>query len=142
MPDMLIRDSLVATGRTREQARDFTNWIEQHRDSPDSSARGDIQVPEELSNLLVRALNIIADGGSVSIGSLPEMLTTTVAADVLGVSRTTLMKMVAANELDHTKIGSHTRLKRDDVFEFRRRRLQQQREALDRLLELEDELGL
>lgn len=52
------------------------------------------------------------------------------------------MRMVRDGELPHVKVGSHTRLRTDDVFAARDRRLQRKREALQELIELEDSLGL
>lgn len=135
------RESLFATDRERAQARELTEWIDSHQ-TPDLSIVGKIELPREIAGLLSRALKIIAAGGSVTLGSLPEQLSTTVAADVLGVSRTTLMKLVRENALPHEKVGSHTRLHRDDVLDLKAKRIQKQRAALRELIELEDSLDL
>lgn len=95
-------------------------------------------LPPELSAMVTDILRIVARGGSVTVGSMPEDVTTTVAAELLGVSRPTLMKLVAEGAVPATKVGSHTRLKSADVLEFRRARLERQRAAFERLLELED----
>lgn len=89
-----------------------------------------------------KLIAVLADGGSVTVGGMPEVITTTTAAEALGVSRPTLMKFVRNGDLPSSQVGRHTRLKRDDVLAFRRERLQKQRDALDELLKLEDELGL
>jgi excisionase family DNA binding protein len=95
-------------------------------------------VPPELSALLTSVLRAVADGGVVTIGSMPEELTTTAAAELLGVSRPTLMKIVAAGEVPAHKVGTHTRLRAVDVLELRRARIGRQREAFTQLLALED----
>lgn len=97
-------------------------------------------VPNELAQLLARVIESIAEGGTMTVGTLPREITTTVAASQLGVSRPTLMKMIAAGDLPAHKVGSHTRLLTEDVLTFRRARLERQRSALDELLALEDEL--
>lgn len=51
---------------------------------------------------------------------MPEVITTTTAAEVLGVSQPTLMKFVRSRDIPSTLVGRHTRLKRDDGFAFRR----------------------
>lgn len=101
-----------------------------------------ITLPSELSAIMTTILQTMARGGTVTVGSMPEDVTTTVAADLLGVSRPTLMKMVVEGELPSTKVGTHTRLKSDDVLNFKRARLERQRTAFDELLELEDEKTL
>lgn len=101
---------------------------------------GTVAVPAELARLLGRILQTVATGGTVTVGTLPEELTTTVAAEQLGVSRPTLLKMVAESQIPAHKVGTHTRFKTEDVMKFRRARLVRQRTALQELLDLEDEL--
>jgi len=104
-------------------------------------ANGDVRLlPPELSALIQRAVQALATNGSVSIGSLPEELTSNTAADVLGVSRPTLLKLAKSGQVASFKVGSHTRFQRDDVLEFKARREQERRRALSELLDLEDQL--
>jgi excisionase family DNA binding protein len=98
-----------------------------------------VRLPHELSALVTAVLETIARGGTVTVGSMPEDITTTTAADLLGVSRPTLMKMLSRGELPAHRVGSHTRLKSSDVTEFKRARLARQRKAFEELLELEDQ---
>ncbi|WP_374946763.1 helix-turn-helix domain-containing protein [Agreia sp.] len=93
------------------------------------------EVPLEpnLARFVVTLVQSIAADGTITAGTLPEVLTTTVAARVIGVSRPTLMKMIARNELPSTKVGSHTRLLRRDVIDFRARRQDARIKAVDEL---------
>ena len=91
--------------------------------------------------VMARVLSIVARGGTVTIGSMPEELTTSTAAEQLGVSRPTLMKMIERGEIDAHKVGTHTRLRSTDVMEFRRSRQARRRQAFEELRALEDELG-
>ncbi|WP_203580808.1 helix-turn-helix domain-containing protein [Microbacterium hibisci] len=93
----------------------------------------------ELNSFLVQVLRGLARG-RVSVSTLPEELTTTVAAELVGVSRPTLMKLVRSGELPSRSVGSHTRLATADVLALRRRRAQERREALEALRALDDEL--
>jgi excisionase family DNA binding protein len=101
-----------------------------------------VNVPAELTKLLREVIQTIAEGGSVTIKTLPNELSTTVAADELGVSRPTLMRMIRDGEIHAHKVGTHTRLKRADVEKFRRARLARQRAAFEELRQLEDDLDL
>lgn len=98
-----------------------------------------ILVPKELSAVVARVLRVVAAGGTVTIGSMPEELTTTTAAEQLGVSRPTLMKMIARGEIPAHKVGSHTRLSTPNVLSFRAARLERQRQAFDEMRALEDD---
>lgn len=106
------------------------------------SRGGRVEVDRELSELLTSIVESLAAGRTVTLGAVPEVLTTSVAADLLGISRTALMKHVASGALPAHKVGTHTRLRTADVQAFRRARLERQRAAFERLLAVEDELEL
>ena len=93
-----------------------------------------VELPRHLSRFLAHLVQRAASGATIFTSSLPEELTTTTAADQLGVSRPTLMKMIAAGEIAATKVKSHTRLRRDDVLELRQRREARRSEAALELL--------
>lgn len=97
-------------------------------------------MPQELAAIIGRVLEVMASGGTVMVGSLPEELTTTVAAEQLGISRPTLMKLIRHDEIPAHKVGIHHRVKSADVLAFKRGRIQRQRQALEKLRVLEEEL--
>jgi len=66
-----------------------------------------IEIPRELSAVVAQILTIVARGGTVTIGSMPEELTTSTAAEQLGVSRPTLMKMIEHDEIPAHRVA-HT----------------------------------
>lgn len=136
------RQTLFARPQERRQAHEL---LEQLGGTPrsltvETPAHRKAPVPRELTAIIGRVLEIMAHGGTVMIGSLPEELTTTAAAEQLGISRPTLMKMIRNQEIASHMVGSHHRLKSADVLAFKRERLQRQRQALEELRELEDEL--
>lgn len=96
----------------------------------------------DLRRVLTRVLQALAAGHAVTVTTIPDVLTSTVAAEIIGVSRTTLMRHSRAGEIPSHKVGTHTRFRREDVMRFREEKLEKQRQALRELLELEDELGL
>ncbi len=77
----------------------------------------------------------------MTLMSTPEELTTTAAADMLGVSRPTLMKLIEAGEIRSHKVGSHSRLRSADVLELRTKRAAARKIAFEKLRELEEEVG-
>lgn len=98
------------------------------------------RLPPELSKIIDKAFRALAVNGSVTVGTLPDELTSNTAADVLGVSRPTLLKLAKDGEVESFKIGTHTRFKRDAVLAFKAKREEARRGALSELLELEDQL--
>lgn len=74
--------------------------------------------------------------------SLPPELTISLAADVLGVSRPTLMKWVNSGEIDSFNVGSHVQLTRDEVLRVKEERQRNRVQALNDLRELEEQHGI
>jgi excisionase family DNA binding protein len=99
-----------------------------------------VSVPHEVSAFLIQVLRGLARG-HFAVTALPEELTTTVAAELVGVSRPTLMKLVRGGELPSRQVGTHTRLRTGDVLALRKRRAQDRRAALEALSALDDEFG-
>lgn len=135
------RQILATSPAELDQAQQVVEQL-QTRTHANLSIRNDdnlVEVPTELSAVVARILSIVASGGSVTVSSMPEELTTSTAAEQLGVSRPTLMKMISRGEINSHRVGTHTRLLTSDVIEFRRARQERRREAFAKLRELEDE---
>jgi len=134
--------SLTITDRERSQAAELMGALGDEQMSALTTAHVTAPLPEDLGRLIHRVMTIIANGGTVSIASIPNELTTTAAADLLGISRKTLMKKVDAGEIPSHMVGTHHRFWRSDIAQFHRQRLEEQSQALADLMALEDELGL
>lgn len=98
------------------------------------------ELPSELSKIIDQAFRTLAANGHVTLGTLPDELTSNTAADVLGVSRPTLLKLARNGEVPSSKVGSHTRFKRDDVIAFKAKREEARRGALLELMDMQDRL--
>lgn len=142
MTATLTRESILASPRAQHEAHQISDRLDQESAPEQSVIVAGVELGDEIRTLLHRIITIIGEGGTVTVGSMPEVITTTVAADLLGISRTTVMKHVRNGELPSFQVGSHTKLRRDDVLAFRKSRLQEQRAALDKLLALEDEFDM
>ncbi|AIT61961.1 helix-turn-helix domain-containing protein [Corynebacterium doosanense] len=97
-------------------------------------------LPPELRNVVRQFVKAASEGKTVTIGTLPQELSTTEAARQLGMSRPTLMKLVHNEEIPAHKVGSHTRLHLKDVQEFQKNERRRQLDAFDKLREIDDEL--
>jgi len=96
-------------------------------------------LPAHLQEVLLDTLKALADSGEVFIGKMPEELTSTVAADVLGVSRPTLMKWVQEGTIESYKVGSHARFRREDVLALKTQRARARRNAFAELRAIDTE---
>jgi excisionase family DNA binding protein len=128
--------NVMVDARERAQASQVLKVLEDHPERLTLADDKQPELPAELARILATVVEVLANGGSVSIGSLPEELTTTVAAEQLGVSRPTLMKMIKDGQLPAHKVGSHHRVRLVDLRTFRRARLAAQQRAFDDLREL------
>jgi excisionase family DNA binding protein len=142
MPATLIAPSLTAIEPgLREEAQEFVRKTGDHVAGQVfiDVAGQRIALPPELSTYLVNFVDCIASGSAVGVRYLPHELTTTTAAEQIGVSRPTLMKMISAGEIRSHKIGSHTRLKASDVLEYVDIRRAARIKAAEKLADLTDE---
>lgn len=101
----------------------------------------EVTLPADLQRVLLGTIASIASDGEVTVGRTPEELTSTVAADLLGISRPTLMKWARDGEIDSFKVGTHTRFKRDEVLRVRKLRAQQRSTAFDELRAFDEKHG-
>ncbi|MFA5506665.1 MAG: helix-turn-helix domain-containing protein [Vulcanimicrobiota bacterium] len=102
----------------------------------------ELQIPPKVFHLLAQILEQLGEGNSVICTPIDAVLTTQRAADLLGVSRTHLIKLLKNKTLPHTMVGSHRRVKLTDLLSYKERRKQEQREAMKALMNESEELGL
>jgi len=103
----------------------------------DAVTFGDL--PETLKRLLFELLAQIARNEPVAILPLEAQLTTKEAADLLGVSRPHLVKLLEQRKIPFTRVGKHRRVLLKDVLDYQERTRE---EALDELQRQAQELGL
>lgn len=92
-----------------------------------------VELPEEVYRVLLRVVDAMQKGLSVTISPTSQTLTTQQAADLLGISRPTLIKALDHGNLPYTRSGTHRRLALTDVLDYREHRRQEQYAAIDSL---------
>lgn len=100
----------------------------------------------ELPNSVYRLLKEIARnmqlGRAVVLIPENQQVTTQRAADLLGVSRPHLVKLLEAGELPYHKAGSHRRIYLKDLIAYQKRRDAERKAALDRIAKEAFDSGL
>lgn len=101
-----------------------------------------VELPVAAVHLLLGILEHMACGNAVTLMPVHAELTTQQAADLLNVSRTHVVQLLDKENIPHRKIGTHRRVRAEDVLAYRRKTEHARRKALDEMTELDEELGL
>lgn len=87
-------------------------------------------LPAELRDVLRCAGKALSDGQAVIVEPRRTVLSTQEAADLLGVSRPTLVKLLESGQIAFTKPGRHRRVQLEDVLDYQQRTRARRREVL------------
>lgn len=103
--------------------------------------RGDqVEIPEEIHRVLVQVVAALSAGLAVTVAPQAMTLTTQQAADLLGISRPTLVKILNVGGIPYEQVGTHRRVLLADVLAYRERRREAQYAALAATsVDIEDE---
>jgi len=99
-------------------------------------------VDREMASSLSTLVEAVNAGRPVNITSLPAEVSTGQAADLLGVSRPTVVSLIDKGVLPATRLATHRRLRVEDVLAYQAEARLSRRAALDDLAEVSQELGL
>lgn len=146
MPDTLDLPTPDEVELAKAAARHLASALRTHSDgtvpiTTDIDGEVPVVLPRRAVQLLVDLLAQIANGNAVTLVPVHAQLTTQEAADLLNVSRPFLVKLIEAGEIPFQKVGTHRRLRADDVFAYRQAQEQRSRHALTALAQLDQELG-
>lgn len=89
-----------------------------------------IELPEAIHRALTKVVAALHAGKAVTIAPQTMTLTTQQAADLLGVSRPTVVRLINDDVLPAERIGNRHRLLLDDVLSYREERRKRQYKAL------------
>lgn len=98
-----------------------------------------VEIPEEIHRVLLQVIDSMQRGLAVSISPQSKTLTTQQAADLLGMSRPTLVKLLDQQKLPFERVGTHRRVLLVDVMAYRDRRRQEQYDALEEMRTTRDD---
>jgi len=91
---------------------------------------GTVPIPEEVHHLLVQVVGAMQAGRAVTLTPQTRRLTTQQAADLLGVSRPTLVKAIESGDLPCERISSRRMVVLEDVLAYQRARRERQLAAV------------
>ena len=90
-------------------------------------------LPRQALSLLRDLLTDMAQGNAVTIVPMHAEMTTQQAADILNVSRPHLVKLLESGQLTFTKVGTHRRIRFEDLMAYKQKLKQKSADAMDEL---------
>lgn len=121
-----------------EETGPLTKMVAAFRDQGQAALVGPDGVPWDLPveayRVLREVLEAMANGLAITVMPRHTMLTTQEAADMLGISRPTLVKLLADGELPYEQRGRHRRLLLTDLLEYQQRARTERNRQLDALV--------
>jgi excisionase family DNA binding protein len=108
----------------------------------DLSSEPTLKIPASAARLLVQILDEMSRGNAVKIVPVHAELTTQEAADLLNVSRPTLIQMLEEGKIPFRKVGTHRRVRMEKLMQYKRQLEADRRAALAELVAYDQEIGL
>ena len=123
-PDDLAGIAQVARGLREVKAPAKARLV-----GPDGSQ---VEIPDELYGVLLDVVGALSQGMAISIAPHNTMLTTQEAADLLNVSRPTLVRLLTDGEISYTMRGRHRRVLLRDILDYQERTRSERRQTPSR----------
>ena len=101
-----------------------------------------VQLPGKLVHLILRILQETARGNAVALVPVGGELTSQQAAALLNVSRPYVIRLMEEGRLPFHKVGTHRRVRTDDLLRYRRQVDAQRERALDAMAAFDQAHGL
>jgi excisionase family DNA binding protein len=101
-----------------------------------------LELPPSVVRLLLDILDHVARGNAVRLLPIHAEVTTQQAATLLNVSRPHLVQLLEDREIPYRKVGTHRRVRAEDVFAYKRGINRERREVLQEIGAHDQELGL
>lgn len=103
-----------------------------------------VPLPLEAFKVLLQVADAMRLGKAITVAPVDQLLTTQEAADFLGISRPTLVKLLTSGKIPHRTpgVGKHRRVRLADLLDHQRRTSAERRAALDDITAEAAEAGL
>lgn len=101
----------------------------------------EIEIPDSVSRILLELVHYLGQGQTVSVIPIEKEMTTQEAANILNISRPYLVKLLESGELPFRKVGTHRRIRFDDIILYKKNRDKKRHELLAELTQMSQDLG-
>ncbi|WP_277453145.1 helix-turn-helix domain-containing protein [Janibacter sp. DB-40] len=100
------------------------------------------EIPESMVDVLRQVAEALSAGMGVNVAPLNSMLTTQEAADFLGISRPTFVRILERGEVPMEKPGRHRYVRLRDLLDYQERVRTERRDALGEMVRAGQESDL
>ncbi|MBC6432571.1 helix-turn-helix domain-containing protein [Nostoc sp. HG1] len=137
-------DSSIITEAEAEAIKQLEHILNQENSQLKLAAANgeEMTIPDSVYLVLRQVVQAMVSGKNVSIVTHNPELTTQQAADLLNVSRPYLIKLLEQGELPYIMVGTHRRVKFEDLRKYKQQRDTKRRQLLQELIEISQEAGL
>lgn len=101
-----------------------------------------IILPKMAVELLGEILKSMSEGIPISIVPEATEVTTQKAAEIIGCSRPHLVKLLETGEIEFIKVGKHRRINIEDVYEYKLKMKEIQKQRIIEMMNFDEEIGL
>ena len=108
----------------------------------DPSPEGTFNLPASALRLLVRILEEMSRGNAVTLIAVHAELTTQEAAEMLNISRPSLIRLLDEGKIEFRRVGTHRRVRFEALMEYKRQTDAERRKVLKQLAAYDQELGI
>jgi len=138
-----LRGETVLPPKDPALAQKVEEFLAAHAHSAALVADGKrVDLPDEVFQVLVRVAQAMSRGQAVTVAPVAMRLTTSQAADMLGVSRQTLIRLLEDGVLPYEQPRRHRLLRLTDVLAYKERRRVETRMTLAEMTRQASEDGL
>ena len=108
----------------------------------DDPTAGTVKLPATAVRMLIHILDEMARGNAVKLIPVHAELTTQEAADMLNISRPSLIQLLDESKIAYRRVGTHRRVRFEALMAHKRRADAERRTVLAELAAYDQELGL
>ncbi len=101
----------------------------------------EMPLPDSIYQVLRQVTHLMAAGKAISLVPLDHYLSSQEAAELLNVSRPYLYTLLDQNQIPFIKVGTHRRIRFEDLMAYKQHRDSQRHQSLSELAAFSQELG-
>lgn len=149
-PAALRMDPVAAPASERKAVAALSAFLDELAHQPNSGTQkcvlsgplGEkVELPPSVFYVLERVAEVMSRGDAVTLIPVGRLLTTQQAAAMLNVSRQYLVRQLDEGHIPFSRVGTHRRVKIEDLLTYKKRRDSGRRSALRKLTQLSEEFG-